>query len=225
MGEIFLAGGGKEYNDSEVGGIFFKGIKRILYIPLAWPNDDFQNCLVWFKGVAEKFGKIEIDMLTDANNKISLDKYDGIFIGGGNTFKLLKKLKEGNLDKKLIKYYKNGGKIFGGSAGAIIFGKDINLALICKDKDVNLVKLKNTKGMNLLKNYDIQAHYENNQLKEHLEYITKTKRNILAIPEGSAIILTEKGCKVIGLKPVIVISKDKIKKYNVGDEIQIGNKF
>ena len=219
-GKIFLAGGGKEHNYSSVGGIFFKGIKKILYIPLAWPNDDFQSCLSWFTKVTKKFGKIKIDMLIDSKRKDDLNRYDGVFIGGGNTFKLLKRLKEGKLDKKLIKYYKEGGKIFGGSAGAIIFGNNINISLVCKDKDVNLVGLKNTKGMNILKNYDIQAHYIDNQIKDHLSYIVKAKRDVVAIPEGSAIVVKGKQYKVIGKNPVTIITKTKINKYKPGKNIK-----
>lgn len=178
-GQIFLAGGGKEHNYSIVGGVFFKGIKKILYIPLAWPNDNFEGCLSWFSKVTKKFSKIKIDMLTDPKRKINLNDYDGVFIGGGNTFKLLKRLREGKLDKKLIQYYKKGGKIYGGSAGTIIFGRDIKIAFRCSHKDANGVGLKNTTGINILKNYDIQVHYEKRQTKSHKEYIRKTKKTFL----------------------------------------------
>ena len=221
IGQIFLAGGGKEHNYSNVGGIFFKGIKKILYIPLAWPNDDFQSCLSWFAGVAKRFGKIEIDMLTNLQQKVNLNKYDGVFIGGGNTFKLLKRLRKGKLDKKLIQYYKKGGKIFGGSAGAIIFGNDINTSSICADKDVNIVGLKNTKGINILKKYDIQAHYADNQIKDHLRYVVKTKRKIIAIPEGSAVVVNGKKVEVIGKNPVTIITKTNSTKYKPGKNIKL----
>jgi len=49
-----------------------------------------------------------------------LQKYDTVYIGGGDTFKLLKLIRESGFDEKLLRYYKSGGAIYGGSAGAII---------------------------------------------------------------------------------------------------------
>jgi len=48
-----------------------------------------------------------------------------IYIGGGNTFKLLKELKESGFDKELLKFIKEGKPVYGGSAGALILGKNI----------------------------------------------------------------------------------------------------
>lgn len=218
-GQLFLAGGGKENESKEVGGKFFEGIKKILYIPLAWPNDDFTSCLKWFKGVTSKFGDKEIDMLTDDIG--NLMSYDGIFIGGGNTFKLLKRLREKNIDKKLIDYYKNGGKIFGSSAGAIIFGKSIGTALICKHKDKNEVNLQNLDGLNLIKNYDIQCHFEESQIEEHKQLIGDSDKMIICIPEGSALLIKNSQFSVIGSEPIILIGKKKHQKYFPKEIIEI----
>ena len=46
--------------------------------------------------------------------------YSAIFIGGGNTFKLLKGIKDRGAFSKLKDFINNNGIIFGGSAGAII---------------------------------------------------------------------------------------------------------
>jgi dipeptidase E len=220
-GMIILGGGGNEKLSYAIDKIFFKGVKNTLYIPLAWPNDDFKSCLKWFKKLARKIGKFRIDMLTDWKQKIDLNKYDAVYVGGGNTFKLLKRIKEGGLDSKLIEFYKKGGRIFGGSAGAIIFGKDIFIALFCKDKDVNLVRLKNTKGMNIAKGFDIQCHYEGSQLKEHIGYVAKTNRNVIAIPEESGLLIKGNICKAIGLKPITVITKKAVKRYEPNEVIEI----
>ena len=157
-GKIFLSGGGGFKKTYDFDRIFLRNIKSILYIPIAWKNNNFKECLKWFKSMLKAHKKkTTVEMLTGLSKNIELNNYDAIYIGGGNTFKLLKKIKDSKFDKKLLEYYKKGGIIYGGSAGAIIWGNDINIAKICKDADVNKVMLKNTKGVNLLKNLDFPA--------------------------------------------------------------------
>jgi len=219
VGIVILGGGGNEKLSYAIDKLFFKGVKKILYIPLAWPNDDFKSCLKWFKNLTSKIGTFKIDMLTNWKQKIDLNKYDAVYIGGGNTFKLLKRIKEGGLDSKLIDFYKKGGRIFGGSAGAIIFGNNISIASHCKDKDINLVRLKNMKGMNIVNGFDIQCHYEDDQINEHIKYVNKTKRNVIAIPEESGLLIKGKSYKAIGLKPITIFTTRSIKKYKSGEKV------
>ena len=221
-GRLFLSGGGNEKQTETLDEIFLEKIKKILYIPLAWPNEDFESCLNWFKNLLKIHKKeTKIEMLTELGKKIELKDYNAIYIGGGNTFKLLKKIKESNFDKKLINYYNSGGTIYGGSAGAIIFGKNIKIALICKDKDINKVNLADTSGLNQLEEAEIQCHFEDNQIKEHKNYLEKNNiKKIICIPEESALIVSGNSKKVIGLKPITVITKKDIKKYKVGELIK-----
>lgn len=223
-GRLFLSGGGNEKQTEALDEIFLKDIKKILYIPLAWPNNDFDSCLKWLTSLIDQHKKreTEIDMIIDLNKEINLENYDAVYIGGGNTFKLLKKIRESNFDKKLIDYYKKGGTIYGGSAGAIIFGKDINIALICKDRDVNNVNLKDTGGLNLLNGAYIQCHFEEDQIDEHKKFIDENNaKEIICIPEESALMITAQGAQAIGLKPIIIISKQEVKRYEVKEQITL----
>tara|TARA_Y100000310_G_scaffold303059_1_gene341036 strand:- start:3129 stop:3788 length:660 start_codon:yes stop_codon:yes gene_type:complete len=217
-GKLYLSGGGAE---EDLWKILFKNINRVLYIPLAWPNDDFESCLEWFKEQTRNFKNLRIDMVTDSNKPVELSSYDLVFVGGGNTFKLLKRLRESGFEEKLIDYYNNGGSVYGGSAGAIIWGNTIETALICKDKDKNEVKLKNIKGFNKINNYDIQCHFEPDQVEEHQEYITKTGRNVIAIPEGSFILVESSQYNAKGKKPITVITKENSIDYQPDSVIHL----
>jgi len=218
-GKLILSGGGNEKQTYLLDEVFLKNVNKILYIPLAWKNDDFESCLKWFRCMISQHKKVKVDMLADLSKEVNLQNYDAVYIGGGNTFKLLKKIKNYRFDKKLIEYCNNGGVIYGGSAGAIIIGKDIKIALICKDKDANKVKLKDTKGLNLAKDYYIQCHFEDSQIEEHKKFIGKSKKKIIAIPEESSIFIENDRLKVVGLKPITIIAKSQIKKYEVGKTI------
>jgi dipeptidase E len=220
-GKLFLSGGGDEKQTFEVDKVFLEGVNSILYIPIAWQNEDYVSCNDWFTNAIKQHKEVKIEMLTDLSKDNDLSKFDAIYIGGGNTFKLLKEIKDNNFDKKLIEFFKEGKSIYGGSAGAIIQGADINTSLLCKDKDVNKVNLQDTSGLNLIKDHDIQAHYESDQAEEHQSYIRKTNRKVIAIPEESALIFDGKEFKAIGLKPITVISKDSSKDYQINETINI----
>ena len=222
FGEIILGGGGNEEEDFKVLKYFCKNLKNILYIPNAFPDNKYKNCLIWAKNNFKRFDlEDKITMHTNLSSDIDLSKFDGIYIGGGNTFKLLKEIKESGFDKKIIKFYEKGGKIAGGSAGSIIFGNNIKIAIICEDKDKNLVNLKNLSGINICKNYDIQAHYFDEQLREHQDYIKNNKRNVIAIPNESAVVISNNKFKVIGKKEVTIISIKNTLKFDIGTEIDL----
>ena len=220
-GKIYLCGGGNEKQTYEVDEDFLNDVKNILYIPWAWPNDDFKSCENWFQNCMAKHKKVNVNTLTEIKMPKEIEDYDAIYIGGGNTFKLLKRIKETKMDKKLIELYKKGKKIYGGSAGALIWGRDIKTASLCADKDENLVNLKDTSGLNIIPNHDIQAHFELSQIGEHQQYILKTGRPIIAIPEDSALRISKKGLCVIGLRPITIIAKDSHMSFEPNTNVKI----
>lgn len=217
-GKLFLDGGGDADKSQLIYNAFLEGVKKVAYIPLAWPSEDYSGCNDWIRNSLGKGTNLEITMSTELKGT-SLDEFDGVFIGGGNTFKLLKKIKEAGFDKKLISFYEKGGNIIGGSAGALIFGYDIGTSLICADKDKNLVGLKDTKGMDQVKGCDIQAHFEKDQIKEHQEYIARTGRNVVAIPERSALVIENGKYLVLGNYPITYITKDNFRVFDVGSQL------
>lgn len=220
FGKIFLSGGGDGKTTFEIDEIFFDEIKKILYIPVAKRNN-YRKCKEWLADAIKQHKKIEIDMLTDLAKSPKLENYDAVYIGGGNTFKLLKEIKDSNFGDKLLKYLSNGGTIYGGSAGAIIFGKSINTALICDIPDTNYVRLKDTKGFNKLKGHDVQVHYTNGQLKKNQKYSKKTKTTIIAIPEGSALLVENGKYKIIGTKSITVITKNSARDFKPDELISL----
>jgi len=220
-GKLFLSGGGDEKQTFEVDEIFLRDINSILYISLAWNNKNYNTCREWFINAMKQHKEVSIEMLTDLSKEIDFTKFNAIYIGGGNTFKLLKKIKDTNFNKRLIEFFDQGGTIYGGSAGAIILGADINLALICKDIDTKKVNLVETSALNLINNQDIQPHFESNELVKNQDYTGKTNRDIIGIPEGSALFFDGEEFKAIGAEPITIIKKNSSKNYQVNHTISI----
>ena len=77
----------------------------------------------------------------------NMNDFGVIFIGGGNTFKLLRELRTSGAFERIKEYLNSEGVIFGGSAGAIIFGKDLEA---CRLDDINEVNLDEINGFDIL---------------------------------------------------------------------------
>ena len=219
-GRIFLDGGGDGERSAVVYREFLKGVERVAYVPLAWASGNYGECFSWVVDALGMHKKVEIEMFTDLRG-VELEGFDGVFIGGGNTFKLLKAIKESRFDKKLIEFYEKDGSIIGGSAGALIFGCDIGTATLGDYKDKNKVKLRDLNGLNFVEGCDIQAHFVKEVVEECREHVKKTGRRIIGIPEGSALLISGEVYKVVGESAVILIDEVGSKSFNVGERMEL----
>ena len=170
--------------------------KKILYIPLAWVDSTFSGCLEFMTNELSDVNSAGIEMITSAEEIINknLNDYACIYIGGGNTYKLLSELKSSGAFEKIKNYLINeDGIVYGGSAGAIIFGKDLDS---CNTDDDNEVGLVDNSGFDLINGYSLLCHYtsrdeERTELsKKYLLELSKTKP-IYAIPEEDTIYIDD----------------------------------
>lgn len=223
---LILCGGGSEEKTKLVNDYFKKNLNRnkpLLYIPIAMKKEKYPSCLEWITRELKALNLKEITMVNNSNEILEkdLNEYAAIFIGGGNTFKLLSELKETDSFYKLEEFIKNNGMVFGGSAGAIIFGKDI---LSCSYADENNVELKDTKGFNCLNGYSLVAHYTNEdeiKTKATTNYLieySKKHEPVIALPEEDSFIVEYGKFFVIGTKPYYIFKNGILYKYEV-DEI------
>ncbi|RAK24270.1 dipeptidase E [Flavobacterium aquaticum] len=103
--------------------LFFSNVKELLFIPYARPSgishDDYT------KKVGEAFTKINIKVkgIHEFENPTeAVEKAEGIFTGGGNTFLLVSQLYKNNVIDTLERVVKNGTPYLGTSAGSNICG-------------------------------------------------------------------------------------------------------
>lgn len=189
--KLLLSGGGEPDQVKPLDKYFANYVKdgKILYIPVAMDKIPYKDCEKWFRETYAKYNLNNIEMCTNLKEINDLNNYKAIFIGGGNTFKLLKEIKESNFDIKLKEYLQNNGFIYGGSAGAIIFGKTIEPAI---HADKNTVNLKDLNGLNILDDYDVWCHYkETDNLKD-------LNRKTIVLYEESGILYDGKEIKTLG---------------------------
>ena len=180
--------------------------KKILYIPLAWPDPTYRGCLEFMTGELADVEKAGIEMIRSTEELMSRDfpDYAALYIGGGNTYKLLRDLKESGAFGKIRKYLtEEDGIVYGGSAGAIIFGKDLDS---CNTDDENEVGLVDHTGFNMIGGYSLLCHYtsrnrERTELsRKYLLELSKTKP-VYAIPEEDTIYVEDGRMEFIGGRP------------------------
>jgi len=207
IGKIFISGGGGIEESFLLDKQFVRSLtkRKVLYIPLALNRDNigFEACYDWIISALARHSDdfINITMLLDlAGYKKELnDDFDGIYIGGGNTYKLLQHIYNTGFDKKLTSFLRNGGLVYGGSAGAIILGKSI--AIVSEENDNDY---KYNKGLSLIGNYSIMCHYNEAEDDKILEFVKLYQSPVIALPEGSGLIIDKEKCEVVGDKSVLI---------------------
>lgn len=119
--------------------------------------------------------------------------------------------------------------IIGGSAGAVIFGKDIN---IISKMDPNDVNLTDTKGFDMLSRISIFPHYTNTKSRlteeENIERHTtftnciceysKNIGKVIAIPEEDAVYVDDDNIEIIGTRPYYTSENGNIIEYQIGSK-------
>ena len=206
--------------------------KPLLYIPLAMDEEEhpYNSCFEWIQEELKNVKVPYIEMVRTFEELAAkkLENYSAIFIGGGNTYKLLLGLKQSGAYNNIKNYIENDGIVIGGSAGAVIFGYDIN---IISSMDPNDVKLNDTKGFNVLSGISIFPHYTNKKLKltdeenetrlnnftnSIIEFSTSIGE-VIAIPEEDAIYINEEKVEVIGTKPYYTFKNGVSNKIEIKD--------
>ncbi len=213
--KLLLCGGGSGEQTIKANKKFNEIIdhtKPLLYVPLAMDESDhpYDGCLEWISGELSSVEIPGIEMVRTFDELASKDynNYCGIFIGGGNTYKLLKGIKGSGAFSKINEYINNDGVVYGSSAGAIIFGYDINSCLIMDSNDVNL---EDTKGFNTINGKSIFAHYTNEyteeahtKFKNYLIDYSLNNEEVIALPEEDTIFIDGDVITVIGDRPYYI---------------------
>lgn len=190
--KIILSGGGDQHKSLALDGFFFGKIPKngtILYIPIALRGHRlFEGAESWFKSITTLHNRndIRVETMTDLSADISLENFDAIYIGGGNTWNLWKEIKDYHFDEFIFSFLSLKNKIlYGGSAGAIICGNDISCQSDTKEIDTD------TTGLQLLGGYSVSCHYEDNRKEFVKSWHSEKGDDVIALSEDGGIIFNE----------------------------------
>ena len=118
-GYIILSGGGDSETSFKLDEKYFALLKnnaKILYIPIALSRTKigYEACYDWFSAlVSSQVGEKNVDftMLLENDEIPDFNDFHSVYIGGGNTYKLLDYIYRRNIDKKIIEYIKSSTRV------------------------------------------------------------------------------------------------------------------
>lgn len=212
---IYLSGGGNEKQSFPLDKFFFDTLPkngRFLYIPIAIRGHKlYSTADVWMKGVTElhRRGDVQFETVDDLSkyNLESLKEFNGIYIGGGNTWSLIQELRSSGFASILFQYLEAGGDVYGGSAGAIILGKNIDT-----HDDENKVGLQDVSGFNLLANFSVACHFKDEQNQRFKTWAIHNHLPIICLSEETGLVIEKGVALCTGTKPCVIYLADGTKR-------------
>ena len=208
---IILAGGGDTEDSRPLDELFATWTGpdgRMLFLPVALDGSKHDSYLETIRSEFTPLGVSKIEMWSDLleHDATELAAFDSVYLGGGSTFRLLAELRASGFDNALVSYARQGGAIYGCSAGADVLGRDIMTAA---HADINDVGLTETHGLDLAAGHAVWCHYDP---VEHdtlvVEFVQERGIPVVAISERSGVIAHGDWLEPVGFDPVYVFDED-----------------
>jgi len=224
--QVVLAGGGGAADSRLLDEVFAEwiGSGRLLYLPLALQEERHTAAAEWLRSTFEPLGISQIESWSalDGHDARELTDFDGIYIGGGNTYRLLHQVRTSGFDKAITRFIGEGGPVYGGSAGAILLGRDIDTALLAGDSSG--VRLTSTRGLDVLSGWSVVCHYRAQDLERTHAFTLHRKLRALALSERAGIILDWDGARSQGTEGVVALDGAHVTHYHPGSIIPFASR-
>ncbi len=209
--ELYLSGGGDEHQSFPLDSFFFEKISQngtFLYIPIALRGHKlYATAALWMKNILalHKREDVTFELWDDVAYKTYADvaRFDAMYIGGGNTWSLMKELREVDFQKVIAEFIEQKGSVYGGSAGAIVMGKQIDT-----HDDKNEIAWTDMNGFAILGDYSVACHFKEEQAGRFQEWAISHQSPILCLPEETGLVFAETEMLCVGTKPCFVYAPD-----------------
>ena len=170
------------------------GARRVLFVPFALHDRAGYTAKFRERMAAAPGGAIEVETLeSDARGVRQIERADAVFVGGGNTFRLLKTLQEADLVAPLRALATGGMPYLGASAGTNLAGPTIRTT-----NDMPNVEPRSFEALGLVP-FQINPHYLDPEPgSTHMgetraqrieEFLEENDRVVVGLREGSWILI------------------------------------
>ena len=172
-----------------------------LYIITASIPELDKTYLVRDRVVMEELGwKVEeMDLATVSRDALAeaLNRNHLVYVQGGNTFYLMKWIRESGFDQLIHSWLEKGGVYIGVSAGSIVAGTDMGTASIAGG-DTNDVGLMDFFGMGFIDRV-IEVHYEPWMEEEIVQYEHAHQVEIERLTDDQAMVVDGECIQILSL--------------------------
>ncbi|REF36631.1 Type 1 glutamine amidotransferase-like domain-containing protein [Thermasporomyces composti] len=204
-GRVFLAGGGGPAHSRPLDVEFARAVGPgpLSYWPVAFDSrvHNYDECLAWFRRLYEPLGVRAITMWT-GESPLDLTGVRGVYIGGGNTYRLASVVHRWRMLDRLRDFVASGGVVFGDSAGAALLGADITTTA---HLDRNEVGLDDTRGADLVCGHGVFVHHRDNDLPREHVWSATYGRPVIALTERANAIVSGHAVTAVGFDPLILV--------------------
>ena len=181
--------------------------RRVAFVPFA-----LHDHAAYTAKVRERLGRMDLDVVSiddpDADLAANLDGSDAVFVGGGNTFRLLKTLYDRELLAPIRDRVRAGLPYLGASAGTVIAAPTMRTT-----NDMPIVEPPSLNALSLV-TFQINAHYidpdphsthkgetREERIREFLEenavpVVGLREGSILRVEDGTSTLLGEKTARI-----------------------------
>jgi dipeptidase E len=189
----------------------FAAARRIVFVPYALFDRE-----AYGKKAEQRFRELGLDLSSlhrTEDPRAAVAACDGIFIGGGNTFRLLDSLYRHNLLELIRDRVRAGVPYVGSSAGSIVAGPTIMTT-----KDMPIVQPPSFASLHLV-NFQISPHYLDpdpssthmgeTQQDRILQFLEENDRTVIGLREGSFLECGERSAVLGGPFSARVFRRDR----------------
>jgi dipeptidase E len=186
-------------------------VKRVLFIPYALKDHD-----AYAAKACDRFEKMGFQCESihkSESPKSVVYTAEAIFIGGGNTFRLLKALYDLELVDAIRKRVFSGMPYVGASAGTNVAGPTIRTT-----NDMPIVEPPSLDALNLFP-YQINPHYQDSdptskhmgETREErlLQYLEENERPVIGLREGSMLRIGQGTIRLVGSPAARIFERGK----------------
>lgn len=197
---------------------FLGRVKHIAFVPFAIHDRE-----AYAAKVRERFGRMGFEV-QQVRGPADLDQAEAVFVGGGNTFRLVNALYETKTLEAIARRVRAGMPYIGASAGSNVAGLTIKTT-----NDMPIVYPPSFDALGLVP-FQINPHYlDTDPASTHMgetreqrimEFLEENATPVVAIREGSAIKVEDRSTRLVGIRGGRIFRRGR-----EPEEIEAGSTF
>lgn len=203
--------------------IFHRPITRMVYWPFALPAEMCASADQWLRSNLDllELG-YQLDTWEDLGDhhpgELEPERVDLLFVGGGNTFRLLDQVRRYGFVEQVRRFWLDGGDYYGGSAGAVLACDSIEIA---DGHDPNEPGLEDFMALGLISGVAVLPHFTDDQLDGARRWAASRHTVVLGLPESTGLRCSGDKITVIGGGQLTRVSEHVVERFASGTTLTL----